>query len=110
MFRSRLLISGSVLRTRIPTLQDIYSGEGGEDSLEGKTVSALSVFPVSYKGHTGGYVYGVCTDPAQRGYGYAIKLLQEVEQHCMENEGMEFFLLRPAGPTLFGYYQRQGLL
>ncbi len=75
---------------------------------EGKTVSALSVFPVSYKGHTGGYVYGVCTDPAQRGYGYAIKLLQEVEQHCMENEGMEFFLLRPAGPTLFGYYQRQG--
>ena len=86
---------------------------------EGTTVSALSVFPVSYKGHTGGYVYGVCTDPAQRGHGYAIKLLQEVdgyaikllqevEQHCMENEGMEFFLLRPAGPTLFGYYQRQG--
>ena len=33
VFRSRLLISGSVLRTRIPTLQDIYSGEGGEDSL-----------------------------------------------------------------------------
>ena len=36
---------------------------------EGTTVSALSVFPVSYKGHTGGYVYGVCTDPAQRGHG-----------------------------------------
>ena len=48
------------------------------------------------------------TDPAQRGHGYAIKLLQEVERHCMENEGMEFFLLRPAGPTLFGYYKRQG--
>lgn len=75
---------------------------------EGTTVSALSVFPVSYKGHAGGYVYGVCTDPAQRGHGYAFKLLQEVERYCMENEGMEFFLLRPADPTLFGYYQKQG--
>ena len=56
----------------------------------------------------GGYVYGVCTDPVQRGHGYAINLLHEVERHCMENEGMEFLLLRPAGPTLFGYYQRQG--
>ena len=75
---------------------------------EGATVSALSVFPISYKSITGGYVYGVCTDPVQRGHGYAIDLLQEVERHCIENEGMEFFLLRPASPTLFGYYQRQG--
>ena len=75
---------------------------------EGATVSALSVFPISYKSITGGYVYGVCTDPVQRGHGYAINLLQKVEQHCIENEGMEFFLLRPASPTLFEYYQKQG--
>lgn len=70
--------------------------------------SALSVFPVEHKGHKGGYVYGVCTDPAQRGHRYAVKLLEEAEQQCIQNNGMEFFILRPATASLFGYYRKYG--
>lgn len=70
--------------------------------------SALSIFPIEHKGHKGGYVYGVCTDPLQRGHRYAVKLLEEAEQQCIQNNGMEFFILRPATASLFEYYRKSG--
>lgn len=74
----------------------------------GDTVSALSVFPVEYRGHKGGYVYGVCTAPEHRGHGYALKLLSDVERHCSDKMQMDFFILRPASGPLFGYYRKAG--
>ena len=77
---------------------------------DGVIASALSVFPVEYKGHRGGYIYGVCTDPKQRGHHYAVTLLQEVEEYFSRNCIAEFMLLRPASGTLFNYYKKQGYL
>lgn len=93
---------------------DLFFGQGFKHcrtftlERDGGIVSALSVFPIYYKGIKGGYIYGVCTAPSQRGHGYAITLLREAEQHCVLDDGMEFFILRPASPSLFGYYKKQG--
>lgn len=93
---------------------DLFFGKGfslcstyvlEEDS---EIVSALSVMPIRYHGHLGGYIYGVCTSPRHRGHRYAISLLQQVEEHCRRHEGMDFFILRPASGGLFDYYRRQG--
>lgn len=74
----------------------------------GDTVSALSVFPMQYRGHKGGYIYGVCTAPEHRGHSYALQLLRDVERHCSDKMQMEFFVLRPASESLFGYYRKAG--
>lgn len=92
---------------------DLYFGKGiklcrtfvlDEDST---IVSALSVFPIKYARYNGGYVYGVCTHPAHRGHKYAETLLAAVENVLFKGEA-DFLILRPASPTLFGYYMRQG--
>ncbi|HIZ88157.1 MAG TPA: GNAT family N-acetyltransferase [Candidatus Coprenecus pullistercoris] len=70
-------------------------------------VSALSVFPVKFNGHNGGYVYGVCTHPEHRGHGYAVTLLRYAEDLLLDKE-LDFMILRPASPTLFDYYRKQG--
>lgn len=84
-------------------LFETYTIEDGPD-----IISALSVLPVEYQGHRGGYIYGVCTSPLHRGHGHAINLLRQAEEDCTKNKGMEFFILRPASQSLFRYYRRQG--
>ena len=86
-----------------PNLCKTYFRQEGND-----IASSLSVFPVQYNGHSGGYVYGVCTAPEYRGHSYAVTLLRKAEEDCMHNLGMDFFLLRPASESLFNYYKKQG--
>lgn len=77
---------------------------------EGMIVSTLSIFPLTYIGDkniNGGYVYGVCTHPDYRGKGFARKLLTYAEEKS-ENGGLQFLVLRPAIPSLFGLYSKLG--
>lgn len=76
---------------------------------DGNTVSSLYTIPVSYMGHSGCYVYGVCTDPDFRGHRYAMELLSNTEELYFKN-GSDFMILRPASPTLFEYYRKQGYI
>lgn len=92
---------------------DLFFGEGFAlcrtfvSEVDSRIVSSLSVFPVEFRGQKGGYVYGVCTDPAYRGHRYAVSLLKETEEYCRK-EGMGFLILRPASQSLFGYYRKLG--
>ena len=74
---------------------------------EAGLVSALSIFPIKYAGHNGGYVYGVCTHPEHRGHRHAVSLLSYAEEQLLDKE-IDFMILRPASPTLFDYYIKQG--
>ncbi len=75
--------------------------------IEGQIVSALSVFKVSYAGHKGAYIYGVCTDQNHRKKSYAATLLKKVETILTE-KGYDFFIIRPASESLFNYYKNIG--
>ena len=70
-------------------------------------VSALSIFPVKYAGHSGGYVYGVCTHPEHRGHRHAVSLLRHAEEQLLDKD-LDFMILRPASHSLFEYYRQQG--
>ena len=74
---------------------------------EAGLVSALSIFPIKYAGHNGGYVYGVCTHPEHRGHRHAVSLLSYAEEQLLDKE-IDFMILRPASPTLFDYSIKQG--
>lgn len=74
---------------------------------DGNAVSSLYIIPVSHMGFSGCYVYGVCTDPDFRGHRYAMELLSNTEELYFKN-GTDFMILRPASPTLFEYYRKQG--
>lgn len=96
-----------------PAFLDLYFGKGKDLCrtfvLEEHSaiVSALSVFDINDGNSKGGYVYGVCTHPAYRGRRYAVSLLKYVEDIYFR-KGYEFFILRPASPTLFSYYRNIG--
>lgn len=70
-------------------------------------VSALSIFLVKYAGHSGGYVYGVCTHPEHRGHRHAVSLLRHAEEQLLDKD-LDFMILRPASHSLFEYYRQQG--
>ena len=70
-------------------------------------VSALSIFPVKYAGHRGGYVYGVCSHPEHRGHRHAVSLLRHAEEQLLDKD-LDFMILRPASHSLFEYYRQQG--
>ncbi|HIR72005.1 MAG TPA: GNAT family N-acetyltransferase, partial [Candidatus Coprenecus pullicola] len=53
---------------------------------EAGLVSALSIFPIKYAGHNGGYVYGVCTHPEHRGHRHAVSLLSYAEEQLLDKE------------------------
>ena len=74
---------------------------------EAGIVSALSIFPVKYAGHSGGYVYGVCTHPEHRGHRHAVSLLRHAEEQLLDKD-LDFMILRPASHSLFEYYRQQG--
>ena len=95
-----------------PAFLDLYFGNGNDLCRtfvleEQAIVSALSVFDINDGKSKGGYVYGVCTHPAYRGRRYAASLLKYVEDIYFR-KGYEFFILRPASPTLFSYYRNIG--
>ena len=73
---------------------------------EAGIVSALSIFPVKYAGHRGGYVYGVCTHPEHRGHRHAVSLLRHAEEQLLDKD-LDFMILRPASHSLFEYYRQQ---
>lgn len=73
-----------------------------------RIASVLTVFPIEHKGHPGGYVYGVCTDPSMRGHRYAISLLHELEEKYRAEGTLDFLILRPASGSLFDYYRKLG--
>lgn len=70
--------------------------------------SALSIFPIEYQDHKGGYVYGVCTHPNHRSKGYAGKLMYFAEKEYIDTTGADFFITRPASAQLFEYYKKSG--
>ena len=74
---------------------------------EAGIVSALSIFPVKYAGHRGGYVYGVCSHPEHRGHRHAVSLLRHAEEQLLDKD-LDFMILRPASHSLFEYYRQQG--
>lgn len=76
---------------------------------DGSVVSALYVIPVNFSGHRGGYIYGVGTHPEHRGHRYAIDLISHTEKVYLKTHS-DFLILRPASPTLFGYYRKIGYI
>lgn len=52
----------------------------------------------------GAYIFGVCTDPARRGNGYAAALIEEA---CADTDA-DFAVLIPENDGLFAYYERLG--
>ena len=52
----------------------------------------------------GTYLFGVCTDPAYRGRGYAAGLMEEV---CADTDA-DYAVLIPEDDGLFAYYERLG--
>ncbi len=89
---------------------------------QGKVVSTLSAFQISYvsneeasgsgifhKYYQGFYLYGLCTAPACRGRGYAGSLIEFAAERA-RLEGWDFLILRPmdSDRRLSEYYRMHG--
>lgn len=79
---------------------------------EGRIVSILTMIPVwlSAPGGSkeeGSMFYGIATDPAEQGKGYAGQLINYANQLLTER-GSGFSVLVPAAEDLFGFYEKLG--
>ena len=76
---------------------------------DGRIVSALQILPyeLTYCGTTipAGYLFGVCTLPAERGKGFMNQLMFMALEE-MRNRNYALAMLIPASPRLFDYYRR----
>ncbi|MDR1962000.1 MAG: GNAT family N-acetyltransferase, partial [Gracilibacteraceae bacterium] len=118
-------------RRDIPFLRRIYrksfgDGQKSEDLLFGELygedncyvltrfgfpAAMAFVLPVSVRGEGkewhGCYLYAVATHPGQRGKGFGSRLISRIHADA-EARGLDFALLVPATPELFGFYARLG--
>lgn len=80
----------------------VYLAEG-----EAGPQAVLCAVPVSLKGRSGTYFYGIATDPVHRGKGVMSGL---IEYACADlaRQGLGFAALVPEGPALFAFYQKRG--
>lgn len=77
---------------------------------KGVVVSSVSIIPISKSSEEelkGAYLYGVCTLPEYRGNSLSLKLIDYVEEDCRERK-LNFIITRPATPSLFALYRKNG--
>lgn len=74
---------------------------------EGAPTAMLCAVPVTLKGRQGAYYYGLCTAKDRRGQGVMTGLMDWAEAQ-LRLRGAAFAVLIPAGPQLFGFYEKRG--
>ena len=86
-------------------IRRFYDSFGGEvfTHYDGDVLAGMvNRVPIKYGDHNGGYIYAACTRPEYRGKGIFRKLMTEAES------GMDFMMLIPAEPDLYGMYRGLG--
>ncbi|MBQ7986274.1 MAG: GNAT family N-acetyltransferase [Clostridia bacterium] len=71
---------------------------------DGVIKGILSVFPVTFCGMYGGYIYAVTTYKDHRGQGICNKLMEYVKA----DKKYDFLVLKPQNDGLFGFYEKMG--
>lgn len=74
----------------------------------GSVAAILSAVPCTLKGKKGAYFYGLATEQCARNKGCMRALMEYAEKDLHENRGVQFAVLIPAGPELFGFYEKLG--
>ena len=67
----------------------------------------VTAMPCRWQNRSAAYLYAVATDPAHQGRGLCKALMRFAEEDLLAR-GYSYSLLRPAEPSLFAFYQKQG--